>query len=133
MLKWVQERAESYVSENWHSPLALLVASVVLAGGCIAFFARLDLTALSLLEWVFTGIAVGALSFVWWLTTRRVAKTPKGKLGFGVAISYEDARYGKELRQIKIRNLSRLYGKSTQIMRNNHIFLSDSNNLKLHD
>ena len=99
MLKWVQERAESYVSENWHSPLALLVASVVLAGGCIAFFARLDLTALSLLEWVFTGIAVGALSFVWWLTTRRVAKTPKGKLGFGVAISYEDARYGKELRQ----------------------------------
>ena len=99
MLEQVRESVESYVSENWHNPLALLVASVVLAGGCVAFFARFDLTALSLSEWVLTGIAVGALFVFWWFTTQRVPKTPKGKLGFGVAVSYEDVRYGKELRQ----------------------------------
>lgn len=73
--------------QNWDSPGGLGAALVVLVLVLLTTFAGIDITKVQAIEWAFIAIACLFLSGLWWGT--RLPAAPKGKIGFGVAITLE--------------------------------------------
>ena len=95
MPEWKKELL-GYVQERWPTRTGLTVALCTVAVLLVYAFAGIDLGQVSLSEWGITIISLLVISILWLKT--RLPHVPKGKVGFGVAIQFEDSEHEKRLR-----------------------------------
>ena len=95
MPEWLQT-ALNAAQDRWHSPTGFAVALTAVAGGLISMFAGIDITEVQFVEWLVIGTACAVTGLVWWKT--RLPRVMPGRIGFGVAIQYEDSQHAKQLR-----------------------------------
>jgi len=84
------------------SPIALGLAAVTL----IVTFAGLDIARITIFEWSIIAIILIALALFWYRT--RLPHVPSKKVGFGVAIAFEDSEHAKRIRSDLILTLREL-------------------------
>jgi hypothetical protein len=92
--------------ERWYSPTGLLAALGAIALTSIILFAGIDLEDVSRREGIFIAVLLIATVLYWAKTRIKTAK--KGTVGFGVAITYEDADESRQLRADFVETLKRL-------------------------
>lgn len=110
--------------ERWHSRTGLVaaIAGVLLIG--ILLFAGITLANVSPAEWVILGSVVLAVVVAWFLT--RVERVPSDRVGFGVAINYENSEDAKQLRSDFVLTLRDLLHGSENLHRFQFIAFPDS-------
>ena len=95
MAEWKDE-IRIAAQDRWPTRTGLVLALLLAAVTLISTFAGLNLADVSAIEWgVVVAVCVG-ISTVW-LTTR-FPRTPKGKVGFGIAIEFENSEHAKRIR-----------------------------------
>src|SRR5688572_16762016 len=94
------------IRERWSTRTGLVIALVLVGGSLAAFFAQVDLAAVSVREWLFITAVLGCIAFGWWRT--RLPRTRKGKVGFGIAIQFEDADSAKQLKNDLVGTMGQL-------------------------
>lgn len=100
------KRAIDFGFDRWHSRtgLAAVLAGIIVLG--VFVFAGIDIKNVSLPEWSILAALVLIVCLVWFRT--RIERAPRDRVGFGVAIEYEDADLGQKLRSdfvVTLRNL----------------------------
>ena len=95
MSDW-QNRLVETVQERWHSKtglvLALFVALVLLVGA----FASVDLSGVTTPEWIWILAACSAIVVAW--TRTRLPRVRRKKVGFGIAIEFENDEDARRVR-----------------------------------
>jgi tetratricopeptide (TPR) repeat protein len=79
---------------RWHQPWTLVIVLVVATGLLLWLFMGVSLDEISLPEYVLLAVVLALIILVWRLTTR-LPHSPKGTIGFAVAISSE-TKYQRE-------------------------------------
>lgn len=92
--------------DRWHSRtgLAIVAAGIIVSG--VAIFAGINIANITTVEWVLIGSAVLIVCGLWWKTS--IERVSKNRVGFGVAVEFENTDQAKELRSdfiITLRNL----------------------------
>ena len=95
-----------WVREKWNSRLALIVVCLIAAFALIYLFAGIDFGKISISQWILI-ILVVLLIIIVWFFSRRIPRTPEGKIGFVVAISTENQNQNKKLKVDFIETLQR--------------------------
>ena len=95
MPSWIKDLAEAALS-RWHTYTGLGIALIVVALASLFLFSALDFRNVSLSEWVGLILVFLAVTGVWWRT--HIPRTPKGKLGFAVAMVYDRPDQARALR-----------------------------------
>ena len=95
MTEWLQI-AINTAQDRWHSRTGLAVALASVAAVFIGAFAGIDITEVLFVEWLIVFAACAVMGIVWWVT--RLPRVMPGRIGFGLAIQYEDSQHAKQLR-----------------------------------
>ena len=95
MPDWLQF-AINAAQDRWDSRTGLAVALATVTSLLIGAFAGIDIAEVSLIEWLVVVVACTGTWFVWWAT--RLPRVMPGRIGFGLAIQYEDSEHAKQLR-----------------------------------
>ena len=99
---WIVEVAR----ERWATRTGLGAVLVVVGATLIAFFAQLNLSDVASREWAMTAIILVGVVALWWRT--RLPHVARGKVGFGLAIEFEDEAHGKQIRNDFVATLKEL-------------------------
>ena len=78
------------------SRTGLAVAVTSVAAFLTSAFAGIDIAEVSFVEWLVIFVACTVTWIVWWAT--RLPRVMPGRIGFGLAIQYEDSDHAKQLR-----------------------------------
>ena len=90
--KWLFEKAQEY----WPTRMGLVFSLVVVLAILIPFFAGVDLADIHPSGWMVIALVCVIVVFGWrWSSLPRI---PKGRIGFGVAMEFEDSEQAKKLR-----------------------------------
>lgn len=95
MPEWLQT-AINTARDRWDSRTGLAVALISISAFLISAFAGIDITEVNFAEWLIIITACTVTWLVWWAT--RLPRVTPGKIGFGLAIQYEDSEHAKKLR-----------------------------------
>ncbi|MCW5969632.1 MAG: hypothetical protein KIT57_14075 [Blastocatellales bacterium] len=95
MSDWYKDAAEK-VKDYWHTPYGLIGLILGICAILIPAFASFDITAISIIEWAVIAVIILIGCAVWWFM--HIPRVPKGKIGIGVAIAYENTEQAKTLR-----------------------------------
>lgn len=85
-----------YGFDRWHSRTGLVSVLAGLLAGGIFVFAGIDITNVSVAEWAIL-FAISLIVWLLWLRTS-IERAPRDRVGFGVAIEFEDSDQAKQLR-----------------------------------
>ena len=88
--------AISAAKDRWHTHTGLFLVLGTAVGLLLITFAGVDLRQISLSEWIITVTILVCITFVWLKT--RLPRVPKGRVGFGVAIQFEESEHERQLR-----------------------------------
>lgn len=92
----LQNHVLEFAKERWHSRTGLAVSLAFVAVGLTITFADINLSTVSLVEWLLIVAALLVLAVLWFMT--RLPRVSKGKVGFGIAIEFEDSEPAKQVR-----------------------------------
>ncbi len=109
MSEWKEELL-AQARHRWHTPTGLLLALVAVLGPLVLVFANIDLAAVSWVEWAVVCIAGIAVAAFWAKT--RIRRVGRGKVGFGVAVAFEDADEERRVRSDFVQALRGLLDRS---------------------
>ncbi len=85
-----------YGFDRWHSRTGLVSVLAGLLAAGIFVFAGIDITNVSVAEWAIL-FAISLIVWLLWLRTS-IERAPRDRVGFGVAIEFEDSDQAKKLR-----------------------------------
>jgi hypothetical protein len=94
------------IRHRWSTPSGLVLVLLLVGVTLAAFFAQFDLTAVSRREWLFVGVVLAVVALGWWRT--RLPRVGKHKVGFGVAIHFEDPNNAKQLKADLVDTMAQL-------------------------
>ncbi|MSO19322.1 MAG: hypothetical protein EXQ56_02490 [Acidobacteria bacterium] len=95
-MKEYLEQASSFVKDRWHRPVGLFAACAIAFALLVFYFAGIDIKQVSAVEWAIVSIVIIGLIVVW--RKFRLPHVPKDKVGFGIAIKFEDSEQENKLR-----------------------------------
>ena len=98
------------VLHKWDSRGGLIAALSALLFVLLTTFAGVDITKVQAVEWAIMLLSCLLLSFLWW--RNRLPVVPKGKVGFGVAITFERSDHAQQLRSDFVLTLRDLIARS---------------------
>lgn len=104
------QTALAFVKDKWHSRTGLVVALSAAAVFLIVIFAGIDLEQVSRSEWIITSLVLVSIYIFWSKTT--LPRVPKGRVGFGIAIQFEDSEHERKLRSDFLLTLRELLASS---------------------
>ncbi len=105
------EKLLQRAQERWDRKTTIVIVLLVTAFALLWFFAGIKLNELSPLE-IGTTVVVLAGIYLFWFFSRRLPKTPKGRIGFAVAIACETKEQEKQLGSDFVMTLRRLLDRS---------------------
>ena len=84
------------VRENWPRRRGLVLGGVVLTLAWVLTFAGVDIAQVSPGEWLALLVALLAL-VAWWAWSTRLPRHARGRIGIGVALTYEDPKHQRRV------------------------------------
>ena len=94
MAEWIKLLIPE-IKDRWHTRTGLLIALVLVTGTLVGVFAKINLTEVTGTEWAIIIASAILVSVVWAKT--RVPRVPKGKVGFALAIDFEEPKQARQL------------------------------------
>jgi len=112
------------IQEQWSTKKGLFLVLVVLGGFLLWIFTAAELAKMSRLQWLLGLLVMAAVTGLWWFT--RLPRVPRGRVGFGIAIVYEDAVEGSRIQADFVARLRELIQGSESLRRRFHFIECDA-------
>jgi hypothetical protein len=94
MEEWIRKIFVA-AKERWHTKTGLFLVLLAVIGTLVFVFAGIDLGQVSRIEWGLIGAGGIAVVALWHVTA--IPRAPKNRVGFGVAIQFEDVEHERKL------------------------------------